>query len=108
MIRITGCSVFKYKKNFFSNFLAGSRVYIKKKSKFGVLESVVIKKVHLVTPEKSTYEGVYSVVSYVDTFNRIWMEDEIISKEEALNYAKNYWTQVERDQEFLEKQGICF
>jgi hypothetical protein len=108
-IRITGCSIIKFKKNFLVNFAIGSRVYIKKKAKIGILESVVIKKIYRTLPEKYTYQGIDAVISYVDTFNRVWIEDELVWNEDAIDYAKIYWRRVEQDaQILLDQQRICY
>jgi hypothetical protein len=108
-IRIAGCAKVTAQKNFFVNFPVGARVYIKKKAKMGLLESVVIKKINRVVPNKFAYEGFSVVVSYVDTFNRVWMEDELFWGDEATDYAKIYWLRVQQDAErLLDSQGICY
>jgi hypothetical protein len=104
-IRITGCSFNKIQKNFLVYFAVGSRVYIKKKAKLGILESVVLKKVYRTAPEK--YQGVQPVISYVDTFNRVWIEDELTWEADAIDYAKVYWRRVEQDAQRLLEQGRC-
>jgi len=107
-IRVSGCSAIGLKKNFFVNFPIGSRVYIKKKAKMGLLESVVIKRINRVAPDKSAYAGINVVVSYVDTFNRVWIENELTWDNEAMDYAKIYWLRVQQDAErLLDNQGIC-
>jgi hypothetical protein len=104
-IRITGCSLNKLQKNFLVYFSIGSRVYIKKKAKLGILEPVVLKKVYR-TEQENFYNGIQPAITYVDTFNRVWMEDELTWEADAIDYAKIYWRRVEQDaQELLEKGG---
>ena len=106
-MRITGCSINKVEKNFLVYFAVGSRVYIKKKAKLGILESVVLKKVYRVMPEKYTYQGIQPAISYVDTFNRVWMEEELTWEADAIDFAKIYWRRVEQDAQRLLEQGTC-
>jgi len=96
-IKIFGCSIIRLKKIFLFNFPIGSRVFIKKKAKYGVLESVVIKKNYITEPDKITYQGINPLFFYVDTFNRVWIEDELVWEAEALVYVKSYWEKFERD-----------
>jgi hypothetical protein len=107
-IRVSGCAIKKVKKNFSILYALGSRVYIKQKAKEGILESVVLKKVHRNTQERYTYSGYMPVVAYVDTFNRVWIEDELISQQRAIDFAKLHWERIQKDAaDYLENGQGC-
>jgi hypothetical protein len=101
-IRISGCAIKLLRKNYYINFPVGSRVFIKRKAKEGVLESVVLKKVQRIVRGNS-YSGVEPVISYIDTFNRVWIEEELTWEENAIDYAKLYWLDIkEKASELIE------
>lgn len=106
-LRITGCGIIKIEKNFLILYSLGSKVFIKKKAKMGTLESVVLKKVHRTEPENYHYNGIQPVISYVDTFNRVWIEEELITEAYAIDLAKIYWRRVEQDAQELLEKGSC-
>lgn len=92
-IKISGCAIKVLRKNYYINFSIGSRVFIKRKAKEGILESVVLKRVQRIV-RGSSYSGVEAVISYVDTFNRVWLEEELTWEENAIDYAKLYWMDI--------------
>ncbi len=47
------------------------------------------------------------MVGYVDTFNRFWLEEELVTLSTAADFAKLYWAQVKDEAEQLMKTG-CF
>lgn len=106
-IRITGCAIKRIEKNFFIKFALGSRVFIKKKAKLGILESVVLKKVNRVEPDNYSYNGIQPVINYVDTFNRVWIEDELIGESLAIDLAKIYWYRTQQEAQQLLEKGNC-
>lgn len=96
-IKILGCSIVRWTKNFFDvYFPVGSKAYIKKKALIGILESIIIKKIYRTMPQKYTYQGISPTVSYVDTFNRVWIEEELTWKENAIDFAKIHWKRLEQ------------
>lgn len=90
-------------KNFETYFKVGSRVYIKQKSKNGILESVVLKKVYRTMPNIAY--GVKPVISYVDTLNRVWIEDELAYEEDAKSWYHLYWTRIKIMSKEIIKEG---
>ena len=101
-IKISGCAIKVLRKNYYINFSIGSRVFIKRKAKEGILESVVLKRVQRIV-RGSSYSGVEAVISYVDTFNRVWLEEELTWEENAIDYAKLYWMDIkEKASELIE------
>jgi predicted glycosyltransferase involved in capsule biosynthesis len=103
-VRLSGCASFKFVFNYPHDHLVGSRVYVKKKAQKGILEVVVIKKANRVQRDRISYTGVDHIINYVDTMNRVWLEEELILKTAALDYAANYWRNYIRDAEPLQ---IC-
>lgn len=87
---ISGCSILGFLKNFITFFSIGSKACIKNQAKIGKLEHVVIKKIYRNLPENYFYEGVRPVVSYLDTNNRVWIEDELTNQSEANILVINY------------------
>lgn len=107
-IRLSGCAIKKIKKNYTILFALGSRVYIKQKAKEGILESVIVKKVNRNTQERFTYSGYLPIITYVDTLNRVWIEDELVTQQRAIDFAKLYWERVQRDAaDYLENGQGC-
>jgi hypothetical protein len=107
LIKLTGCAVKRIDKNFLILYALGSKVYIKKKAKMGILEAVVLKKVNRTEPENYAYDGIQPVITYVDTFNRVWIEEELIQEAYAVDLAKIYWRRVEQDAQELLEKGNC-
>jgi hypothetical protein len=69
----------------------GSTVFIKKKAQNkGILEAVVLKKVHRVLAST----GIKYVFNYVDTFNRVWLGEELVWQPEAVSLAEAYWQNI--------------
>lgn len=104
LIKIYGCAVKYFQKNFLVYFGVGERAYIKKKAKNGILESIIIKKINRNTNQKFSYSGFVAQVVYVDTTNRVWLEEELIPQDQAIDYSKIYWQRVlNENQEYIEK-----
>lgn len=96
-IVIGGCAAFKVTKRYITKFGVGARVYIRKKALKGKLESVVIKKINRVMPASPTCAGILKEVNYLDTFNRVWMEEELIWQADAVDLATLYWQAVQEN-----------
>lgn len=95
-IVIGGCAAFKVTKRYETKFGVGSRVYIRKKAiNKGKLESVVIKKINRAMPASPTCMGIQRVINYLDTFNRVWLEEELVWQGEAVDLATLYWEAVQ-------------
>ena len=108
-IRIVGCAGFSMEKKYLAKFLEGYRAYVRKKAKFGKIESVIIKRLRRMMPESTSRYGIQPDVMYTDTLNRVWSEDELIFQEEAVDLARLYWENVEQEgRALLEEGGVCF
>lgn len=72
-------------------FSVGDQAWIKWKAQIGVLESVVIKKIRIFPYLYLGRGG--STIIYVDTFNAIYNEWDLLSYADALTIATNYINQ---------------
>jgi len=106
IIKISGCAGVGLKKNYLVLFPAGSKAYIKRKARFGKMEFIVIKKIYRQTPHNIN-SGIQVEIFYVDTFNRVWAEDELLSKENALDLANLYWQNFYQEGRELLENGGC-
>lgn len=109
-IRVAGCAGISIKQNLIVRFLVGDRVYIKRKAIIGKIESVIIKRLNGVFPKyKEFNEVVQPDLNYVDTFNRVWLESELITQENAFDLAKIYLENIRQDGlRFFEEGGGCW
>jgi hypothetical protein len=71
-------------QNYTVLYNVGSKVYIKKKAKKGIIEYVYIKKFQFNGLPPGT-------LVYVDTFNRVWLEREFVTQAVAVELALAYW-----------------
>jgi hypothetical protein len=71
-------------KEYTIEYDVGSKVYIKKKAKKGIIEYVYIKKYQI----NGTPPG---AIVYLDAHNRVWMERELIPQSQAIELALSYW-----------------
>jgi len=95
IIRIVGCAGLDLKKNFYVLFSEGHRAWIRRKAHLGSMESVVIKRVNAIFPKNRPSEwGVQPEVTYTDTFNRVSIEEELLTEENAIDIARIYWENV--------------
>lgn len=103
-IELFGCAKASLELDYQVDYEIGERVYIKEKAKTeGVLLSVVIKET---TRNEYTDMSGY-VVGYVDTFNRFWLEEELITLPLATDFAKLYWMQIRDEAKELMRTG-CY
>lgn len=108
-IRVVGCAEFSAIKRFLSLFMARQRAWIKRKADLGIVESVVIKRVNVLSPDSILSEwGSEPEVTYTDTFNRVWMESELVTKENAIDMAKVWWENVAQHSRRLIEEDGCF
>lgn len=108
-IRVVGCAGVELSKNYLVLFRERQRAWVKKKARMGVIESVVIKKVNTLRPEGMVSEwGSEPEVTYTDTFNRVWIEEELTTEENAVDLSRIYWENVaQHARRVLEEDG-CF
>lgn len=108
-IRVVGCAAVSVQQNLVVRFLVGERVYIKRKALQGKVESVVLKRINGVFPK---YEGFNTAiqpdVNYVDTFNRVWLEDELVSQERAIDLARIYLENIRQEGLRFFEEGGCW
>jgi hypothetical protein len=107
-IRVVGCAGLSLKKNFLTLFLVGDRAYIRKKARLGDIESVVVKRIHRKEPQFVSRQGAQPNIMYVDTYNRIWEESELLSEEDAVDLARIYWQNIEQEGRRLFEEDGCF
>ena len=97
-IQTSGCAVTVLSQNIASGFVARETAYVKLKAEKGIFEKVTIKKVIVDTQEDS--------IVYVDTFNSVWIEGELVTHSEAISIASTYQTNLAAQiQEYLE--SLC-
>lgn len=95
-IRIFGCSFYNFEKTKIYLFTIGSILYSKPKAMIGVYEKVAVKDVRF--PKDF-------VNLYVDTFNALWNEDELVSYQTATNLIAQY---IERRNALAEENvSLC-
>lgn len=107
-IRIVGCAGLGLYKNYTVLFLVGSRVYVKRKARLGIMEPVVLKRINRTYPESVSSRGIQPSINYVDTLNRVWMEEELLSEENAVDLAKIYWGNIDQLGRRMFEEDGCF
>ncbi len=73
-----GCAPFAIHQTYEFDFAQGSIVYVRRKARRGILEKVSIKRL--------VVNGQGGNV-YVDTFNEVWLEEELCSESLAVEIA---------------------
>jgi hypothetical protein len=108
-IRVVGCAGVSVQQKLIVRFLVGERVYVRRKALQGKIESIVVKRLNGVFPK---YEGfnpaIQPDVNYVDTFNRVWLEDELVSQEKAIDLARIYLENIRQDGLRFFEEGGCW
>lgn len=108
-IRVVGCAGVSVQQNLVVRFLVGNRVYIKRKALVGKIESVIIKRINGVFPK---YEGfntaIQPEINYVDTFNRVWLEHELVTQENAFDLARIYLENIRQEGLRFFEEGGCW
>lgn len=87
-VRIAGCAGLGIKDNYEIQFQVGSKAYVKRRAELGIVDPVFIKRINRVYPKSVSYSGVSPQINYLDTLNRVWMEDELTDEETAVEKAK--------------------
>jgi hypothetical protein len=107
-LRVIGCAGLNFQKKYIVLFSVGDKAYLKKKARFGKMEFVVIKRIARQIPEIAQTYGSQPEIMYVDTFNRIWAEYELMLKENALDLATLYWEHLKQEGRSLFEENGCF
>lgn len=101
-VRVNGCAGFTSKRNFPVRFSPGDRVWIESKARKGKVESVVLNRFHV------NEAGGGFVVVYADTFNRVWLEYELVDQAEAETLLEEHRRIVLERSRSLYAGGACF
>lgn len=101
VIRVRGCSLVRLRRDYAILFANNSKVFIKNKALRGIIEFIVVKQSYLTTNPSYTRTGVQPVVVYLDTFNRVWLEDELLYQEEALDLSELFWQRVNYEANYV-------
>ena len=88
IIVIAGCTVINLYVNLTYRFKVGDVCFLKFKAVKGKLEKIVIKEVRVVSNDY-----IYGAVRfmYIDTFNAIYGEEDLVTEKEAIPLAKQYY-----------------
>jgi hypothetical protein len=101
IIKIRACALVKFKKAYPILFENNSKAFIKNKALRGILDFIVIKNSYLNMDPSYTRSGIQPVVVYIDTFNRVWLEEELLYQEEALDVSEIYWQRVNYEADYV-------
>ena len=50
----------------------------------------------------------YPETNYVDTFNRVWLENELITQENAFDFARIWWENIRQMGRRMFEEGACY
>jgi hypothetical protein len=107
LIKVVGCAGVAVKNRYLSLFLVGDKAYLKHKARIGKIEFVVIKRMNQIFPNGNMYTA-YPETNYVDTFNRVWLENELITQENALDFARIWWENIRQMGRRMFEEGDCY
>ena len=97
------------KQNLIVRFMVGDRAFVKRKARLGTMESIVVKRINGVFPK---YEGFNTAiqpdVNYVDTTNRVWVEEELVSQEHAIDLARIFLENARQEGLRFFEEGGCW
>lgn len=96
-----GCGIITYIDVHQTLFATGDILFNIDKAKKGVLEKVVIKKVNIINAK---FTGGQFEVMYVDTFNALWNETDLVSHAQAIILATAYYNDILAD---LDEIKVC-
>lgn len=82
-VKVRGCAGTGLRRNYPVRYSVGERVWVGRKARMGKVESVVIKRSRVSVPDRPSPGGYATAVVYTDTFNRVWIENELVNQEEA-------------------------
>lgn len=98
--KIRGCgATIIYKRIYTTTYGAGDVVYNVYKARKGILERLVIKRVKTVNSAKTM--GLFTVM-YVDTFNALWNERDLVPYSTAKSLAEAYYLDQLEDIESID------
>lgn len=107
-VRINGCAGTGSKPDYDMMYAVGERVWIAGKARMGKIESVVIKRSGRKMGGRISYSGIDWKTTYTDTFNRVWMEYELASEQEAMYYVDSYNERMSAAIRKKYDEGACF
>lgn len=108
-VRVVGCAAFEGAKNYTTQFLPRQRAWVRRKARLGLIESIVVKKINTLSPEEMVSDwGSEPEVTYTDMFNRVWLEEELVNEETAVDLARIYWENVAQTARRMFEEGECF
>jgi len=81
-----GCAVASRVRTFTYEFTENDFAFVQKKALKGLLEEVAIKEVQI---GNDAYGQDY--ITYQDTWNSLWNEDELVAETDAIDLAVAYW-----------------
>lgn len=84
-LKLRGNSITCSSSRIFIKYSIGDFVFIKQQALKGILEKICIKK-HYIDIKYNP-----DLIKYQDTFNRAWLEPELIPHEEAINLSIAYY-----------------
>lgn len=107
-VRINGCAGTGLRPDHEMMYGVGERVWIADKAKIGKIESVVVKRSGRKMRGRTSYCGVDWQITYTDTFNRVWMEYELVTEQQAMNYVDSYNERMIAAIRKKYDEGACF
>ena len=102
-LNAVGCSITTKTIFLRTKFKEGDVAYEKRLARKGKLEKLVIKKINVVN--NLSTGGVY-VINYADTFNAVYLEEELVDEATALQLAEDYY-QLQADLALEELRKLC-
>lgn len=87
-IFLSSCTPINFRRNWPYRFAIGDTCFLRFRAMKGKLEKIVIKEVRVVSNDY-TYGAVKFM--YIDTFNAIYGEEDVMTEKEAILLAKQYY-----------------
>ena len=107
-VRVNGCAGTGSRPDYEMMYGVGERVWMAGKARIGKIESVVIKRSGRKMGGRISYCGVNWQATYTDTFNRVWMEHELVTEQQAMNYVDSYNERILAAIRKKYDEGACF
>lgn len=101
-IRTGGCARIAGAVAYITAFGVGDILYNVRKARKGVFEKVVIKKPRII---KSMRTSGIQVTLYVDTYNALWNESDLVAYDAALQLATIYYNNLVQEYNSLNSCG---
>lgn len=106
-VKVRGCAGTGVKRNYPVRYSVGERVWIGRKAMMGKIESVVIKRSRVKAPDRPSPGGYSIAIVYTDTLNRVWLEDELVSQEEAQDLLQRNAERMAKEIRTQYDRGAC-